>query len=86
MAKKIAASNESQDSGTRGGKRRWHGVSPEERSAIMQRVARARWGPKKKAKPKNRIAAQLVKLRWEKLTPEQRKEAMRKVRAKRKPS
>jgi hypothetical protein len=42
----------------------------------MRAAARARWGPPKEPKPKNRAASKLAKLRWEQMTPEQRKKTV----------
>jgi len=49
----------------------------------MKAAAEARWGPKKKAAPKNSFAAGLAQMRWGKLTPEQRKEELARVRKER---
>jgi len=37
----------------KGGKARWEGVSPEERSAYAQKILAARWGKAKKTAAKN---------------------------------
>ena len=36
--------------GKKGGKARWEGVSPEERSAIARKAAQARWGSRKRTR------------------------------------
>ena len=86
MRKMNSELDAQRESGRRGGKSRWRGISRKERSAAMSRVARARWGTAKKTRPKNPNASQLASLRWKKLTPAERKEAMRRVREVRKPS
>src|ERR1700743_1732899 len=74
------------ESGRKGGKSRWRGISRDERRTAMSRVAHARWGTAKKSRPKNQNASQLASLRWQKLTPAERKEAMRRVGEGGKPS
>ena len=69
--------------GRKGAKKRWANVSPEKRSSIMKAAAEARWGPEKKAAPKNLFAVGLAQMRWEKLTPEERKEELARVRKQR---
>jgi hypothetical protein len=64
------------EAGRLGAESRWANVSSKERSKLMRAAARARWGPPKKAKSKNRTASKLAKLRWEKMTPEQRQKAV----------
>ena len=49
----------------------------------MKAAAEARWGPEKKAAPKNLFAVGLAQMRWEKLTPEERKEELARVRKQR---
>ena len=46
----------------------------------MKAAAESRWGPKKKAAPKNSYAAGLAQIRWGKLTPKERKEELARVR------
>ena len=45
MAKAVALGRRG---GKKGGKARWKGVSPEERSKVLSRAARARWKKRKK--------------------------------------
>jgi hypothetical protein len=49
MAKKkdAAAARLGRKGGKKGGKARWQGVSPEERSMILRRASQARWGKRK---------------------------------------
>jgi len=80
LAKEKPVNKRQSAGGRKGAKKRWADVSPEERSSLMKAAAESRWGPKKKAAPKNSYAAGLAQIRWSKLTPKERKEELARVR------